>query len=138
MMKLTNLESEVLRWLLDGDDPVLEIMRKQIDSMQILSREDTGVGFYLNFHIPEGIPKLGSLPGVKEDFAFGDVGARVGKSKCEMGFKLFITKGIVDFLEGYSYGNDFVPSDHDDTYELYYCSEDNERSWKHMRSTWLQ
>jgi hypothetical protein len=99
------LENEIMRMLLDGDDPVLEALRAQRQAAIVTSREYSGVGFFTSLNVPKKhILKEGLM-----DFELGDVYARLQGLEHEVGFVLFVRGGRLDFLEGYTHGDDDWP-----------------------------
>jgi len=120
MKKITKnfieFEKIVIEKLLDGDNEVLKILRKQYGQSSIKNREYTGHGFYTYFSIPDNIEKLNN-----KNFQFGDVGANIEGLCNGVGFLLFITNGKLDFLEGYTYGEEF-PIDIK-KYDLFYITD---------------
>ena len=69
MAALTDFEAAVLQHLLDGDEPNLRVLRSQLAQASI-SRAVTGVGFYIDFDVPENCPTIS--PGA---YHIGDVEA---------------------------------------------------------------
>lgn len=98
MKGLTNFEEAVLRMLLAGDDPRLEILRKQAEAGDLARRDSTGAGFFLSFHIPPSAPTLDV-----DNFHFGDVDADIEGLRHGAGFVVFVREGRLAALEGYSY-----------------------------------
>ena len=70
---MTLLEKEVMKLLLDGANPVLAVLRQQLEYARLAKRENTGVGFYTKFTIPERAPRLGE----GKSFKLGDVVAEI-------------------------------------------------------------
>ena len=97
---LTRLETEAMRMLLDGEDPVLTILRAQYDHSCVKTREYTGVGFYTRFSVPETVPRVTS----RKSFTFDDVHAEIEGLESGACFMLLISDGVIDFLEGAAYG----------------------------------
>lgn len=95
---LNELESLVLERLLDGDDPVLRVLRQQLENCPVFERELTGAGFFLRFRFDNDVQRV--TPG---DFHFGDVSAEIEGLRYGAGFVLFVKQGLLDSLEGYSY-----------------------------------
>lgn len=93
------MERAVLGKILAGDHPVLAELRAQAARASAVSREFTGVGFYLRFDVPSDVPTL-TAP---RDFAFGDVYAEIKGMKHGAGFVLFVRDGRLDQLEGFSF-----------------------------------
>jgi hypothetical protein len=108
---LTQFELDVFDKLLCGDTMVLQILNRQLESATIRSREYTGVGFFLNFDVPNNELKVDESIDAKQNFNFGGVEAIIGKDKQEVGFRLIIRNGFLDFLEAYTYGSDPWPVD---------------------------
>lgn len=131
--QLTHLESKVLEWLLAGEDPVLSVLREQLASASVLSRDFTGHGFYLNFAVPESVTKVHKTFGVKSDFCFGDVKASIDSLECGAGFLLWIKDGVLNFLEGYTYDESW-PTEVGD-FELQYITG-NSRDLAELRHQW--
>ena len=99
MEGLNCFEQAVLDKLLDGDHPVLVVLRAQSGRARLSSREYTGAGFFCCFNLPPDVPVLSP----ERDFHFGDVNAVVDGLKYGAGFVLFVRGGRLDTLEGYSY-----------------------------------
>jgi hypothetical protein len=105
-MKITTLESNVLEMLLAGEEPELAALRAQADSAQAADRRLSGVGFHTRFtYSSEPVP----LPG-RPTFDFGDVNAESPQLVHGAGFVLFVTGGVLESLEGYTY-DDPWPTD---------------------------
>jgi hypothetical protein len=96
-------EADVMLKLLDGNDPVLAILRQQYRQSEVVKREFTGVGFFTTFRVYDSAPRL---PGNRSLY-IGDVVAEI--DGVDVGFVLFITDGVLDMLEGYTYGTDEWP-----------------------------
>lgn len=97
MIGLTEFERAVLEKLLSGDHPVLESLRHQLALAHLESRENTGVGFYCDFEIPE------TAPTVSRDLQLGDVHAEIEGLQRGAGFVLFVSDGRLKTLEGFTY-----------------------------------
>ncbi len=134
-LEFSFLESKVLELLLAGEDPVLAVLREQIASARIQSREFTGVGFYLDFEIPKSSKRLHDVLAVKRSFNFGDVGAYFdnGDQRQEVGFLLWIKDGYLDFLEAYTYGLEKWPKE-DRSFQPFYFG--NKRTFEDLRRNW--
>jgi hypothetical protein len=131
----TLFEQEVLSKLLEGDDDVLCELRVQLAHATITSRKMTGVGFFLDFSIPEHLGRLTDhYANIKPNFCFGDVGAQLDGLKYGAGFLLWITDGRLDSLEGYSYEGPWPPSIK--RFQLHYFSEP--RDVHTLRENWLR
>jgi hypothetical protein len=119
---LTQLERDVLDWILRGNDPIRDILRQQVTTASVSARQLTGVGLYVDFVVPDDAPRLDESLGTKPDFTVGDVGARFDDANVEVGFVLFVRSGRIGMLEGYTYGNQAWP-DHEGKYRLFYFGE---------------
>ena len=96
--ELIALEREVMVSLLQGKNPILNILYQQYLVSKVRDRNLTGVGFFTTFVVPENVRRVNN-----ESFAFGDVIAEVSGLKHGIGFVLFVKSGIIDTLEGYTY-----------------------------------
>lgn len=99
------LEAEALRLLLEGDDPVLSILREQLTYLVDVTREHTGVGPFTNFTLAKEAPVIPGRP----SFAFGDVFAEIEGLEYGAGFVLFVTDGRLAMLDASSYGDSSWP-----------------------------
>lgn len=99
MSELNEFEIQLMLMLLNGEDDVLRILREQLTNCEVCSRKMTGTGFFSTFRVDD---KIESLPSNKS-FKFGDVHAEVPGLKHGAGFLLYIDKGRLDMLEGYTY-----------------------------------
>jgi hypothetical protein len=105
----TDFEKELMDKLLDGDDIVLAILRKQFQDSSIKFRKDTGVGFYLTFYIPNDLPPIfDEVPLCKPNFCFGDVKAHIQGLRNGAGFLIWVKNGYLDQLEGYTYDEKWI------------------------------
>jgi hypothetical protein len=43
--------------LLDGGDGILSLLRKQFETIVVVKREMTGVGFYTTFAVSDDVPR---------------------------------------------------------------------------------
>lgn len=96
---LMPLERGVMGYLLRGDDPILEIVRRQFSSATVASREYTGVGFFTHFAVDSTSPRLPAA----QRITLGDVKVEVPRLKHGAGFVLFIQQGAIHGLEGFTY-----------------------------------
>ncbi len=101
---MNDVERQLLDALLSGDDPFLLTLRDQLSKSKIESRELSGVGFFLNFSVPESAPRIGSGRIVIGDVYFDLEGVEYGG-----GAILFVDDGHVSMLEGYLYGDEQWP-----------------------------
>lgn len=130
------LERAVMEMLLAGEHPVLRLLRAQFEHARVVRREFTGVGFFTHFEIPEDFPRV---PG-RASFELDDVHADVPELTMGIDFILFVRDGVIDFLEGFTYGDDRFPETID-TFRLTYVRAANgvvggrtsERDWEALR-----
>ncbi len=101
MEQISPLERSVLSLLLEGDHPALPALRKQVASCQVTKRAFTGAGFVTELHVPSEVP---SVPLRDESIRFGDVIAEVIGLEAGAGFVLYVDKGRITALEGYTFG----------------------------------
>lgn len=99
MDALSTFEQAVLEKLFAGSHPALGVLRAQAQAAQLVSRRNTDRGFFLDFDVPASAPVL-----AEHDFHFGDVRAAVDGLSLGAGFVVFVRKGRLEALEGYSYG----------------------------------
>ena len=93
------LECDVMKLLLDGDDPVLQSLREQYALVKETRKEHTGVGSYVYFTLEDAAVPLPGTP----SFIFGDVQAEVEGLEIGGGFLLSVKDGILHDLETFSY-----------------------------------
>jgi hypothetical protein len=99
MNTLTPFEQAVLEKLLSGESDRYRILQKQIGALHVTERKMTGVGFFTDFSISDDAPKLPN----EATFHISDVGADINDLKHGAGFVLFIRKGKIEMLEGFTY-----------------------------------
>ena len=122
--QLTILENAILNKLLAGDLPELIQLRSQLRCCNIVRREFTGCGFYIEFKVSNSdlcIPFL--------DIQLGDVIAEIEGLEHGAGFLLFIKNGVLSMLEGYSYDEPWPSSI--DNFKLMYTNGE-ERNLKNL------
>jgi hypothetical protein len=134
-LTFTSLESQVLEWLLAGEDPVLNELRQQLRSSSIESRQYTGVGFYLKFDVPHNVQGFFESSKVKTSFCFGDVDVELttGNYQQRVGFLLWVENGYLDQLEAYTYGDEKWPEKIDEIHLRYLG---NQRDLEDLRRNW--
>ena len=98
-------EKRVMEKLLEGEDNVFKILRQQYEKASVKSRKLSGTGFFTVFEVPDDVIKLDSL----RSFQFGDIIGSMDGVNDGVGFVLFVKNGVIDFLEGYTYGNEKFP-----------------------------
>jgi hypothetical protein len=98
MDNITRLEHAVLDVLASQiGNPALA---RQLASARVVSRENTGAGFYTTFSV-DAEERLDGL-----NSPIGNVGAGIDGLELGMGFVLWVEAGVVQELEGCSYEED--------------------------------
>jgi len=101
MEEPTRFETAVLEKQLSGEHPVLITLCAQLSGLRVTQREFTGVGFYTQFLVADGVHRASTL---SARLVFGDVVATVGGLKHGAGFLVYAEHGVLQMLEAYSYG----------------------------------
>jgi hypothetical protein len=92
------LEQQMMELLLNGDHPVLTVLRQQYASAIIKNRKFSGVGFFTSFEVPDNVP-LTDPP----NFVGGNIMIDLENLPNGAGCVLFVSKGKLDFLECYTF-----------------------------------
>lgn len=111
MEGLSSFEQAVLDMLLAGNHPALAALRTQAERAKLEFRKFTGVGFYVHFSVPSDVPTAGTS--TRNDFEVSGVSADIKGLSHGAGFILFVRKGRLAFLEGYSYDETWPESTDD-------------------------
>ena len=107
MDELTPLERAVMD-VIGRQQPANAVaLGMQLTGTRVVSRENTGAGFFTTFAVTSGVP----IEGMK--VPLGDVGATVHGLTNGMGFLLWLKDGWLHQLEGYSYEEDTSDLDFD-------------------------
>lgn len=78
------------------------LLRRQLDMVKEVDRTETGAGIYIVFELKDGVGRLANNP----SFHLTDVYAT--SAKCdEIGFILFVKDGVIEYFEGYTYGDEY-------------------------------
>jgi hypothetical protein len=93
------LEKEIMEKALRGTHPLLTSLRSQLASASVREREFTGTGFMTVFSVPAQVARAS----LQDRVVIGDVAAEVSGLPLGAGFLVFVTAGVLDALEGYSY-----------------------------------
>ncbi len=96
--QLQFLVEAVMNMMLEGDSPELALLRRQYAAAEVRRTELTGVGLYVYFNVPEGVGALET-----DTLTRGSVQADIQGLKHGAGFELFVHRGYLDFLEGFTY-----------------------------------
>ena len=131
--RFDDFEEDVMKRLLAGDDEILIKLRGQYEVATIHSRDFTGAGFFTHFRLAGKSLRLDR----RNSFHFGDViGQKDGSTDDAVGFVLFVKDGILDYLEGYTFGAETWPEDLKD-YRLSY-STGVKRDMNKVRANWSE
>jgi hypothetical protein len=90
----------VLQKLLDGEHPILTVLRDQLRGLSVKARRLTGAGFFTEFSTATAA-RPAVIPSAKA--RLGDVEATINGLKHGAGFLLYIDQGLLTRLEGFSY-----------------------------------
>ena len=107
MTDLTSFERAVLSELL-AINTVPNSIRSQLSHVRVSRREESGVGVFVHLFVPPEVIHEG-VEGFNQQLGgvFVDIpGLRYG-----LGFVLFVTNGVLDMLEGYTFGDEKWPAE---------------------------
>jgi hypothetical protein len=104
LMKVSQeqFEKMLMNLLLEGDQPVLAVLRQQYLAAKVGRREFTGVGFWSDFEIPESAPLV-----EPPNFAAGTVDIQLEGVRLGAGCVLFIKNSKLVQLDCYTYDDDW-------------------------------
>lgn len=108
LVTLNRFEQGVMEMFLAGDDDHLRVLAEQFRVASVIRRELTGVGFFLDFSVPPGAPRLAR----QEPFHLADVFAEMAGTQHGAGFVLHGRNGAIESLEGACSDNEW-PSNPD-------------------------
>jgi hypothetical protein len=91
-------ELSLMNLILQGEHPVLTILRQQFAAAKIVSRNFSGVGFFTDFEVPDTAPLV-----EPSHFAAGNVDIQLENLRYGAGCVLFVRDGKLDFLECYTF-----------------------------------
>ena len=98
----TDFEHKIIFVLLEGNHPVLQILRQQLKYIKRIHRKNTGAGYYVEFDIQDGPQILH-----KANFEIDDICIKLQGHEDDAGCILFVRNGTLAFLEIYSYSENF-------------------------------
>lgn len=107
-MEHKELADKVMKMLLNGDDKILILLRKQYEASEIVSVKSNEVGFYINYKVNEYVINEHDY---NNTFQIGDVDGNLNGVAGALGFILYIRAGYIVMLEGYTNALDYWPSD---------------------------
>lgn len=129
-MQFELFEKAAMDKILCGEDIALEILREQYKDAVVTDREFTGVGFFSDFYISDKSPKLA----FHHPIQICDVIGQIDELPHGVGFVLFIKNGVIDCLEGFTYGDEKWP-EHFAKFSLSYIAG-NLRDMEHLQNKW--
>ena len=94
----TPLEQAVLHAICEKHAADRTMLEAQLSAATVLSRENTGAGFYSNLSVERG-----SMPVIGGERLRNGPTAKVDGLQHGMGFILWLKQGYVDCLEGFCY-----------------------------------
>lgn len=102
-MKANSLERTVIEKMLadPGVNPIKHTVN--FDSVIVIERRFTGVGFFTDFQYSQETKLFDSSVSLR----WGKVGARLNESKLETGYLVYVDDGHITTIEGYTYGEDW-------------------------------
>lgn len=118
MARLNGLERAVLEKFLTDKDLSALMSRVDLDAVKVAKRSLTGVGFFADFERNEALHVFGDMRSVR----WGKVGARLNAERIETGYLVYVDKGYLTGLEGYTYGGQEWPDEITDV-EVYDLKE---------------
>ena len=99
--QVLDLAARLVPQLLAGDNPQLKLLRAQFPHARVSSVESSGVGFFVNYDVPEQLAAT-----VPSDFAGGDARIKIAGLETGAGCILFVRGGRLAFFETYVYGDE--------------------------------
>ena len=97
--RFNKFEREVMKAIIAENPEISELLEKQYRSAKVVSREFTGVGFFIGFDVTDKNSRLPEYP----NNALGRVQAKFKELEYGVGFVLFIREGFIVTLEGFTY-----------------------------------
>ena len=130
-MDQREFEKELMDFILRGDDSVLDELRNQYQNSQFEPAIMTGAGFITHLRVkPEIAPAANG-----KTFQIGGVYADFESIQQAFGFILFIEKGYLSFLEGYTLSSDIWPGEYSHV-KLEYNGPGGKRDLEKLRKAW--
>ena len=100
------LAESLVPQLLVGEHLAMIVLREQYDRVQISSVDLTGVGFFVNYEVPDDSPRT-----KPPDIVGGHADIEAEGLSIDAGCVLFVRDGLLSFLEIYTYGDSEVWSE---------------------------
>ena len=96
--EVLDLTATLMPQLLIGAHHTLEVLRAQYARCSVSGVELTGVGFFVNFAVPDEVERA-----VPANMAGGDAVIRYAESPIQAGCVLFVRDGLLHDLEVYTF-----------------------------------
>lgn len=97
-----SFEKDVMNCIIMENPMISNDLLRQYHTAKVIDREFTKYGFYTKYEVKSNL-KLQSI----EKAVLGNVQAKVNNLKYGVGFALYITNGLIDTLECYTYDERF-------------------------------
>lgn len=95
---LTSLERESLELFLSPENCPDEKLRRQLDAISVRSREETGVGMFVEFEVPSEVASDNRTRQV-----FSNLSGEMPELKHGFGGVLYVENGLLSALEFFTY-----------------------------------
>jgi len=107
VMCLNELEKLLIRQFLE--DEKIEIAKRKVnlDLIEVSARELTGAGSFTQLKKCDEL----KVSSINHSFKWGKLGAKLNSEKIDTGYLIYIEKGYIDTIEGYTYGGDDWPEE---------------------------
>lgn len=128
-------EDKVINILLDGDNEILQKLRKQYENIRVIDRDFTGVGFYTYYDVANKNELL--KVSNKDIIRLMDVNGDYKNDKDYFIFTLYIEYGFITCLEGFSYYDKWI-TDYDNIVLHYYNNGADIRDFKEIMENFKQ
>lgn len=112
-LDFTPLERAIPDAICEMNLPDRALLQKQLAAAKVLSRKNTGAGFYADFSVDRTLCAAIGGDGLRN----GPADVRIEGLRNGMGFILWLKEGFAECLEGYSYD--------EDTTDIRFDSEDS-------------
>jgi hypothetical protein len=99
-LQLTAFERAAIATILKPSHPVMDALREQLATCHVTDREFTGTGFFTGLHVPAYVS---DAPVTRDRLHLGEVAASLTGVE-HAGFVLWVARGRLEMLEGFSYG----------------------------------
>lgn len=115
-MTQEEFENKLMNMLLQGNEEILAILRKQYESAKIVSRDFSGAGFFVEYLVDDSL-KLHKILSTE----IGDIRIDYKDVQNAFGEVLFIRNGLISMLECYTLAVNDWKTDYEN-FKLYYIN----------------